>query len=230
MIFRHLGKRLFHAKRACQSLAGPLVKPSKKLLLFFGSRSSGGGSRSCGSGISGIVLLLGLGGNREDHRAREASEFAAFRKLEGLGIERDVRLEIGDVHFEKSRDASRLGGEHEVAGLLREHAALSLDADRKTGELDRHADLDLGVFTDLDEVDVSDCLSDGILLVAVDDGGIAGLAIDFEVEKGVTLTRGENLADIDSANADVHRLLTLTIIDGRDLASLTKAGVVAALA
>jgi len=170
------------------------MSQKRELLLFFGSSRCSGGSSRCGSsGVSGFILLLGLRGNREDNRAREASEFATFRKLEGLGVERDVRFEFGDVHFENGRDASRLGSEHEVAGFLREHAALSLDADRKTVELHRHADLDLGVIADLDEVDVGDRLRDGILLVVVDDSGIAGLAVDLEVEKGVTLARGETL-------------------------------------
>ena len=75
-----------------------------------------------------------------------------------------------------------------------------------------------------------DFLGQGVLLVVVNYGSVAGLAINFQVEKRVTLTRGEDLANIDCANADIHRLLTLTIIDSRDLASLTKAGVVAALA
>ena len=198
-------------------------------LLGFCGRSGSGGSRS-GFRSSSVVLLLGLGGNREDNRAREAGEFATFRKLEGLGVERHVRTEIGDIHFENGRDASRLSSEVQVAGFLREQAALSLDADRKTGELHRDADLDLGVVADLDEVDVGDRLRDGILLVVVDDSGIAGLAVDLEVEKGVTLARGENLANIDSADADIHRLLTLTIIDGRDLAFLAETGAVAALA
>ena len=67
-------------------------------------------------------------------------------------------------------------------------------------------------------------------LILVDDSGIAGLAVDLEVEKGVTLARGENLANINCADADIHRLLTLTIIDGRNLAFLAETGAVAALA
>lgn len=203
---------------------------SNPRLLGFGSRSGSSGSGRSSFRSGSVVLLLGLRGNRENHRAREAGEFATFRELEGLGVERHVRLEIGNIHFEDGRDASRLGGEVQVAGFLREEAALGLDTDRKTGKLHRHADLDLGVVADLDEVDVGDRLRDGILLVVVNDSGIAGLAVDLEVEKGVTLARGENLANIDSADADIHRLLTLTIIDGRDLAFLAETGAVAALA
>ena len=67
-----------------------------------------------------------------------------------------------------------------------------------------------------------DSLGDGVLLVVVDNRRIAGLAVNFQVQKGVTLTGSEDLANIDSADADVQSLGTLTIIDGRNLTSLTQ--------
>ena len=72
-----------------------------------------------------------------------------------------------------------------------------------------------------------DLLGDRVLLVGVDDSRIASLAIDFKVEKRVTLARSENLAQVDFAYGNVQRFHTLTIIDGRDLTSLTQTGVVA---
>ena len=176
--------------------------------LVGGSRSSGGGSissRSCS------VLLLRLRRNREDNRARNRSELNVFRELEVLGIEGHVRFEVGDVQFENRRDACRLSSEHEVTSFLREDTTLSLNTNRETGELDRDTNLHEFVISDLDEVNVSDLLGDGVLLDTVDDSRIASLAVDFEVKKRVTLARSKNLAEVDFAYSNVLSFDTLTL-------------------
>ena len=72
-----------------------------------------------------------------------------------------------------------------------------------------------------------DLLGESVLLDTVDESRIASLAIDFEVKKRVTLARSKNLAQVDFADADVLSFDTLTIIDGRNLTSLTQTGVIA---
>ena len=148
-------------------------------LLGFGSRSSSGSSRSSSS-VSSSILLLGLRRNREDNGTRARSERNAFRELEVLGIEGHVGFEVGDIQFENSRDASRLGCEHEVTSFLSEHATLGLNTNREAGKLDRNTNLDEIVFGDLDEVNVCDLLGDSVLLDTIDESRIASLAVPVE--------------------------------------------------
>ncbi len=173
-------------------------------------------------GLRGFFLgrrPLGLRDARE-HRVRLADVGDARDRGQVAEQDRVADAERRDVDLDVLGQIARQRLERELVGVLREDAAVGLDAFGLTREDDRDRRLDRAVHAHLEQVEVLQGVAQRVQLHVLDEGvdrRARARHLDLE-DRVASAGRGQRLAQMTALDRECERLAPVAVEHARDLA------------